>query len=552
MLQHLSISNYALISYLEVDFSEGLSIITGETGAGKSIIIGAFSLILGQRADTGVLLDKTKKCIIEGSFNIKGFGWKDFFESNELDYDDQVILRREINQQGKSRAFINDSPVNLNLLKELGDKLVDIHSQHKTLSLNDSSFQLAVVDDYMQQAALLQEYRKEYSRFKNLNAELNSLVETEQKAKADKDYFQFQFDELEAATLVAGEQGQMENELQVLSHTEEIKTALTKALMALDSGDSNVVSLLNELQSQVSPLASFSPQLQEISKRLQSSYIELKDLSGEIENVSHQITFNPERIEQLTARLDNIYRLQQKHRLQTIEGLIALKDELSEKLFSISSLDDKITKLRKEVNEQFTLITKLASQISANRKKGIPSIEKELKVLLAALGIPNGEIQINQSVKEIAADGTDNIRFLFSANKGSQAKDLSKVASGGELSRLMLSIKSLISQKNLLPTIIFDEIDMGVSGEVAAKVGTILNKMSMSMQVIAITHLPQIAGKGKTHYFVYKEIKGNTTESFIKKLSEKERITEIAKMLSGETLSKSAVETAKELLERKN
>jgi len=532
-----------------MDFDSGLSIITGETGAGKSIIIGALSLILGQRADTDVLFDKSKKCIIEGIFNITDFGWNSFFENNSLDYDNHVILRREINQHGKSRAFINDSPVTLNLLKEIGDKLVDIHSQHKTLTLNDSDFQLSVVDSYIQHHDLIDSYRKGFTQYKKLSAELKEQIELENKSKADLDYFQFQFDELESLNLVDDEQEKIEAELKMLTHAEEIKSALGKATYTLSTGNTTVISVIANLQLQLASLASYSENLKEISERLNGSYIELKDIAGEIEQAEQGVLVDPNRVEFLTLRLNDIYRLQQKHRVTSIQELQSFKQELSDKLFSISSLEDNINTLKKAIATHEEELKKQAEQLTKNRQKAIPSIEKELITLLKQLGMPDNRVKINCTQQnDFAKSGVDTIQFLFNANKGADLKELSKVASGGELSRLMLSIKSLISQKNLLPTIILDEIDMGVSGEVALKVGTIMKKMSATMQVIAITHLPQIARSGNHHYFVYKDSEGTSTKSHIRQLSEDERITEIAKMMSGDSYTEAAIETAKELL----
>ncbi len=549
MLKHLSIQNYALIDKVEIDFSNGLTIITGETGAGKSILLGALGLIAGNRADTQSLQDKTKKCIVEATFNIKEYSLKDFFGANELDYEPTTNIRREINPEGKSRAFVNDTPVTLNQLKELAEKLIDIHSQHQTLTLNGSEFQLSVVDAYAQHTDSLTEYAKNYKLFKSLEKILNELLSRESQAKKELDYFQFQFNELEEANLKAGEQTVVEQELETLNNAEEIKLNLSKTANGLNGGEQNILSSLNEIKLILATFAKFKPEINELSTRLNSAYIELKDIGNELDNLEQDIIYNPIRIEELTNRLDIIYRLQQKHQVKVIEDLIAIKDDLSNKLLEFSSLENEIKKTKKELDTVQKSLMTLAKKIAANRKKVIPKIEKEIASLLSSLSMPNAQLKVDHIETEILTmKGIDKVNFLFSANKGSDFKELNKVASGGELSRLMLSIKSLIAQLTALPTIIFDEIDTGVSGDVADKVGSIMNLMTKSMQVITITHLPQIASKGQSHLFVYKEDKNNKTFSNIKKLSADERIQEIAKMLSTGTPTVSAIKNAKELL----
>jgi DNA repair protein RecN (Recombination protein N) len=549
MLSHLSISNYALIDELDISFSEGFTIITGETGAGKSILLGALSLILGQRADTQVLLDKKKKCVVEGTFNIKGYGLQNFFADNELDYEDHTVIRREINQNGKSRAFINDTPVNLDLLNELGENLVDIHSQHKTLTLQSSKFQLAFVDAYVQHDELLNSFGKEFTNYNKLKTELSGLLEKEKQSKSDQDYFQFQYDELNAAGLKEGEQESLEKELEFLNHSEEIKTNLTKASSSLTSGDYNLTSGFKEVENILRKMAALHPGLDEIAKRIESCNIELKDIATEIESIEQKIIYSPERINEINERLDIIYHLQQKHRVNTIKELIEIKDNISDKLSSITTLDIQIEKHKKQISVTENNLTAISEKLTKNRKKAIPLIEKGVMDVLKKLAMPNAEFNVSHSLlTEYNSYGKDKISFLFNANKGGELKELSKVASGGELSRLMLSIKSLISVKKLLPTIIFDEIDQGVSGDIADKVGSILKNISATMQVITITHLPQIAGKGTHHCMVYKETGQHTTFTKIKTLSEKERVTEIAKMLSGNDLTKAALENARSLL----
>jgi DNA repair protein RecN (Recombination protein N) len=549
MLKHLSVQNYALIDKLDTELTDGLTIITGETGAGKSILLGALGLITGSRADTQSLQDKTKKCIIEASFNIKGYSLKDFFKDHELDYEAMTTIRREINPEGKSRAFINDTPVTLNQLKDLGERLVDIHSQHQTLSLNGTDFQLSVVDAFAKHEALLDEYKNDFKAFKSLEKQLQELIEKEAQARKDLDYFQFQFNELEDAGLKADEQAFMEQELETLNNAEEIKSTLSKAASGLNGGESNLLSSLNEIRTLLNSMAKFKPEIAELSARVNSSYIELKDIANEIESIEQEVVYDPKQIELLNDKLDAIYKLQQKHQVKTIEELIRIKDEISNKLLDFSSLESEIEKTKAALDKMNKTLSAKAKTISENRKKVIPKIEKEIASLLSALSMPNAQLQINQLLSDtFTSNGTDKINFLFSANKGSDLKELNKVASGGELSRLMLSIKSLVAQLTALPTIIFDEIDTGVSGDVADKVGSIMNTMANKMQVITITHLPQIASKGQSHLFVYKEDKNNKTYSNIRKLSAEERVQEVAKMLSTGNPTAAAISNAKELL----
>jgi len=551
MLKQLSVQNYALIDHLEIDFSDGLTIITGETGAGKSVLLGALSLLLGQRADIQALNDKSKKCITEGIFSIKNYSLKDFFYTNELDYEAETTIRREISAEGKSRAFINDTPVNLNVLKELGEKLIDIHSQHETLTLNDSEFQLSVVDAYAQNAKLLGEYQSDYKKYKQIENTLNELIHKETQSKKDLDYYQFQFNELEEANLSSDDQIKLEQELETLTNAEEIKSNLSKAYNAFDGGENNILVSINAVKSIISSIAKYNPAIDEINNRLNSSYIEIKDIAVELENIENEITHDANRIEELNARLDNIYRLQHKHQVKTIDELLKIKDDLSNKLNDISSLEEQITLLNAELTKLKKELLQKAGQLSKNREGVIPKIEKEIKNLLSSLGMPNARLQIiNEKTdnNNFNSTGVDKINFLFSANKGSELKKLNKVASGGELSRLMLSLKSLIAKLTALPSVIFDEIDTGVSGDIADKVGSIMQKMSDSMQVITITHLPQIASKGTTHLFVYKEEKNNKTFTRIKKLNKEERVQEIAKMLSTDNPTSAAIKNAKELL----
>ncbi|MCX6294784.1 MAG: DNA repair protein RecN, partial [Bacteroidetes bacterium] len=506
-------------------------------------------LIAGSRADTQALQDKMKKCVVEAVFDIKDHSLKDFFEFHELDYENTTSIRREINSDGKSRAFINDTPVTLNQLKELAEYLIDIHSQHQTLTLNGSAFQLSVVDSFAGHELLLQEYSEGFKKYKKLEKQLSNLIEKESQAKKDLDYFQFQFNELDDANLQADQQLAMELELEVLNNSEEIKSNLSKAAGGLSGGEHNLLSSLNEIKVILASMAKFKPEINELSIRLSSSYIELKDITAELESLEHDILYNPKRIEDLNLKLDAVYRLLLKHQVKSIEELIRIKDDLSNKLLDFSSLEAEIEKVNKELKALLDILMVLAKKISGNRKRSIPKIEKEIASLLSSLSMPNAQLKVeNQESEILTANGLDKVIFLFSANKGSDFKELNKVASGGELSRLMLSIKSLIAQLTALPTIIFDEIDTGVSGDVADKVGSIMNQMAKGMQVITITHLPQIASKGQAHLFVYKEDKHNKTFSNIRKLAQDERIQEIAKMLSTGTPTKAAINNAKELL----
>jgi DNA repair protein RecN (Recombination protein N) len=549
MLTHLSVQNYALIDTLEVDFSKGLTIITGETGAGKSILLGALGLVAGNRADVQALNDKTKKCVIEASFNLKEYRLQDFFSTNEIDYETVTLIRREINPEGKSRAFINDTPVTLNLLKELAEQLIDIHSQHQTFTINGSEFQLSVIDAYCKHHELLNHYHRNYITYKSLKKLLAELTDKELQAKKDADYFQFQFNELEDAHLTSNNQSELELELQALNNAEAIKLNLSKAAYGLTGGEQNLLSSLNEIKLSLASIAKYKPEIDELSERITSSYLELKDACHEIESLEQEIIYDSSRIEEITSRLDTLYRLQQKHQVNDVSGLIELKNELSNKLLEFSSLETEIEKAKNELSIVEKELLATAKKISANRKNAIPKIEKDTAALLASLSMPNAQLKIEQTSTDILKNnGLDTINFLFTANKGSDFKEIQKVASGGELSRLMLSIKSLIAQLTALPTIIFDEIDTGVSGEVADKVGIIMNEISKNIQVIAITHLPQIASKGATHLLVYKEDKNNKTYSNIKKLSDEERIYEIAKMLSTGAPSPTAIRNAEELL----
>lgn len=549
MLKNLSVTNYALIDSLEIEFSKGLNIITGETGAGKSVLLGALSMILGQRSDTSVLSDKSKKCIIEGSFDISDYGYESFFAENELDFEPIIMVRREISPNGKSRAFINDTPVNLDLLKEFGEKIVDIHSQHNTLTLQDSNFQLDFVDAFIQHKPLIENYQKTLKIFSQTKTDLEILVNAEEKAKTDLDYFKFQFDELESAWLSENEQPELETERDILTHAGEISSYISQAVNALDNGDQPVISVLKEIENSLQKASKYFPAIEEIKQRLSSSLIELKDISAELENTASGMNTNPQRLEEIENRLDAIYHLQQKHRVQTVGELIALKNSFEEKIANVSTLDTKISEKRNVLNRLHSELSEYAGKLSLNRQKAKEKIEKGIKDVLKKLAMPDSKIEVRiDPLESFGVKGKDKINFLFNANKGGEVKPIAKVASGGELSRLMLAIKSLITQKNLLPTIIFDEIDSGVSGDIAAKVGEIMKSMTDNMQVVVITHLPQIAGIGESHFLVYKEISKTSTFTRIKKLTNEERIYEIARMLSGDKVSEEALGNARVLI----
>ncbi len=549
MLSHLSIQNYALIRHLEIDFKDGLTVITGETGAGKSILLGALNLILGNRADTQVLFDKSRKCIVEGVFHIGNYNLQTFFGENDLDYEDHSTIRREIGINGKSRAFINDTPVTITVLKELGEKLIDIHSQNNTVTLSDTSFQIAVVDSYSGISEIVKDYKIRFLLYYHLKNELDQLIEAEIKSKSEQDYFQFLVNELEASNLKPSEQPELEQERDILNHAEDIKSALYSAIEILNGSDSNVLDRISAVRNSLNQISKYREDIKTIGDRIDSSYIELNDIVNEIRKVESVINYDPDRIRLINERLDLIYQLQNKHRVQTVEDLLNIKSEFSKKLSDIASLQHQIEAVQKEVHSMELEITEKANAISEKRQGVFQPINSEIESSLVHLGMPYARFQIlHKLMDNPGKDGIDTIKFLFNANRGGDLQEIAKVASGGEFSRLMLAIKSLISQRNLLPTVIFDEIDMGVSGAVADMVGNILVKLSSSMQVLAITHLPQIAGKGDSHYFVYKVVEDESTKTEIQLLQNDERVLEIAKMLSGQEITPSSVESAKHLL----
>lgn len=551
MLKRLVIKNYALIDNLDISFSDELNIMTGETGAGKSIILGALSLILGQRAESKYFFNQQQKCIIEGSFLINEFHLDDFFKENDLDYDRETVLRREISSDGKSRAFINDTPVNLSTLKYLGEKLIDVHSQHATLEINDESFQLLVIDTIANNGDLLKKYKETYKSYRQAESKLKELISKSELSKTELDYLQFQFDELQKAALTAGEQEELEQEQDTLTHAEEIKRNLLGCIAALNENEPSAVIMLKEALLQLNSAEKYNPEIRELSERLNSCLIEVKDILSEVGHIEQNSMINEARLEEVNTRLDLIYSLQKKHRVSTDSELIAVREDISEKLNHILFADEDIEKLKEQNTKLLKELSGLADELSKSRAQSIPKVESSVSEILKEIGMPNAILSIqNDLLPEARFDisGKDQIKFLFSANKGQAPQPMNKVASGGELSRLMLSIKSLIAMHTALPTIIFDEIDTGISGEIALKVGNIMEKLSRNMQVIAITHLPQIACKGDSHYIVYKEEKADITYSNIKKLEQEDRIMELAKMLSGNNPGESAIQNARELL----
>ncbi|MFA6248636.1 MAG: DNA repair protein RecN [Mucilaginibacter sp.] len=549
MLQKLTIQNYALIDNLEINFDKGLNILTGETGAGKSIILGALSLILGQRAESRYFFNQQKKCVIEGSFKIADFHLKNFFEDNDLDYEGETVLRREISADGKSRAFVNDTPVNLTQIKNLGEKLIDIHSQHATREINDPDFQLLVVDGVAGHHELLGSYQTKYRAYKKSLKQLDELITQNDKAKADLDYYQFQFDELEKAGIAADEQEGLEKELATLTNAEEIKRNLLGAHYLMHEGETSAIIQLREAGQQLSTIEQYNPGVEELHGRLKSTLIELKDIAAELENIEQRTFTNEARAEEMNTRLSMLYNLQKKHRVNSNAELLAIQEDLSDKIQQAVFGDEAVEKLQKQISADKDELTGIANELSANRSKAIPVIRQKVLANLTEMSMSNSALEIEQApLADLGATGIDTIRFMFSANKGHALADMSKVASGGELSRLMLSIKSIIAEYTALPTIIFDEIDTGVSGEVANKVGQVMERLSSNLQVITITHLPQIAGKGQSHYFVYKDDAESVTKTRIKKLNIEERMQEIAKMLSGDNPGESALQNARELL----
>lgn len=549
MLQKLSIRNYALIDSLDIEFERGLNIITGETGAGKSIILGALSLILGQRAESRYFFNQEKKCIIEGTFALQDETLKSFFDENDLDFLQENLVRREISIDGKSRSFINDTPVNLTILKQIGEKLIDIHSQQATQELNDPAFQLLMVDALANHKPLLADYRNGYKKLRQLTSNLNHLISEANEAKSKQDYEQFQFDELSQANLKAGEQEELEQVLEKLSHVEAIKKGLLSASEMLDGTELSTLQLLKESASQLQNIEKFDPSIASLAERLRSATIEIKDVTDEINSLGENTVYHPDQLEITTKRLDVFYTLQQKHRVVNNQALLEIQAQLEQNLDQLLSFDENIERLKKEIDKLKSQLSAQAKELSANRKVAIKIVEAKTASTLKQVGMQNAALKIEQApLTELGKDGLDNINLLFSANAGQLLAPVNKVASGGELSRLMLAIKALLAQHTSLQTIIFDEIDTGISGETALKVGEVIAQLGQNMQVISITHLPQIAAKGRSHFFVHKTEEKDKTTTGIKKLTDSERVNIIAEMLSGKNPGASALQNARELL----
>ena len=550
MLKSLFIQNFVLIDSLDICFNPGFSVITGETGAGKSIILGALSLVLGQRADGKSIKQGADKCVIEAVFDVSKYQLEPFFLGNDLEYDpESCILRRELYASGKSRAFVNDSPVPLAILKELGTKLIDIHSQHQNLLLGDNRFQLRVVDVMAENEILLILYKKEYTRYQGLRKALSALKERAAQSKQEEDYIRFQLDQLEEANLQLNEQEELEQEQETLSHAEEIKSSLYRVSSCLDGEEQGVVSLLKESLSSMDALERYFPRAKEIAERLRSAYIDLNDLASEMEGMIEDVEFNPDRLAWVNERLDTLYALQQKHRVSSVDDLIALRDQFRAQLTDIESFDEQIAALEKQVQDAYKELLQQAAVLSEQRKVAAVAFAQQLVQMVAPLGMPHTRFQVEVVPrKEPESDGMDEIRFLFSANKSMALQPVAQTASGGEISRLMLCIKAMIAGFTALPTIIFDEVDTGVSGDIADKMGHIMQDLGSKMQVFAITHLPQIAAQGEAHYFVYKEDVKDRTLTRIRPLDKEERIREVARMLSGSALTEASLANAKDLL----
>ena len=550
MLKSLLIKNYILIDDIKIDFNNGLSIITGETGAGKSIIIGAISLITGQRADSNVIKDINNKCVVEGYFNIEDYSLKNFFDENDLDYSDELIIRREILENGKSRIFINDTPAKLSDLKTLGDMLIDIHSQHKTLTINKPYFQLSIIDSCIKNKKILSEYKFAYNNYIKSKKELDNLILIEKESIKELDYMKFQFDELEKANLLKDDFNELEKECNALENSEEIKSALINTENILNGNDSiNILSFINDIKNQLDKVSVYSDNIKEIATRINSVNIELKDIYNEISGLQDKFEFSPAQLEYIQSRLNLIYNLEKKHNVNTVQELIKIKDDLDLKISNITSLEENIKKFEEALSKETILLEKLAKELTKERESVFGKLEKDIVEKLKKVGMPDSSFVIKNTISDdFNINGKDSIKFLFSSNKGIAVDEISKVASGGEMSRLMLVIKSVINEIEVSPIIIFDEIDNGVSGDIADKVGTIIKEMSNKMQIIAITHLPQIAAKADEHFSVYKSSKNNITSSVIKSLNNEEKITEIAKMLSGEKITEEALNNAKVLL----
>jgi DNA repair protein RecN (Recombination protein N) len=549
LLASISIKNYALINELHIDFSSGLSIITGETGAGKSILLGALGLVLGNRADSSTLKNTTRKCIVEAILSVEKYNLQDFFETEDIDYEINTIIRREILPSGKSRAFVNDTPVTLSVLTALRSKLIDIHSQHQTLQVSDQQFQFQLLDAFANNESKLASYQRGLTQYTSEKKKLEEILQAQREANLQYDYNAHLYNELLEANLVEDEQEALEEKLEKINNVEEIKQNLSEALQLTTDDTIGIQNLLYSLENKLTKIAPYSKEYQELSERISSVKIELDDIVSELESANEQVDFNPLEATQLNDRLQLIYNLQKKHYVNSISALLLILEELSTKVSTVENAEQRLLDQETIVTEIANKLDTIALKISEARKRIIPTVSKQLEAILDNLGMSHARFQIQNNITEqYYKNGKDVLSFLFSANKGGQFGELKKVASGGELSRIMLAIKKVMSENSQLPTIIFDEIDSGVSGEISNKMAHIMSQMSQQMQVITITHLPQIAAKGNQHYKVYKEELNNTTTTSLKQLSEDERIVEIAEMLSGKNISDSALTHARELL----
>ena len=551
MLTALSIKNYALIDDLKVDFPEGFIIITGETGSGKSIMLDALSLILGKRADMSALRNKEEKCIIEAEFSLQNYEFQPLFQELDIDYDPQTIIRREILPSGKSRAFVNDVPATLEVLSRLGQVLVDIHSQHQTLALSDTSFQFAIIDAIANNKSLLTEYVQLHQLLKKEQKKLEELIEFQKNAKKEYDYNLHQLKELKSATLEEGILEELEESYEEASNIEDIKENVSESLYLLNDENIGILNNLRELKRSFSSLTEYKQLYRDLYERIESAFLELEDLASEISDIDESIEADPDNLEQISKQLNKIYSLQKKHSVATVEELIAIQQELEEAVSKTESVDIDLNKQKKIVEEQHTAILKKANQLHKAREKVIPALDKKLTNFMHELGMPNGRFSITLTATDtFFANGNDELSFLFSANKGGDFGQLKKVASGGELSRIMLAVKAIMAEHTALPTIMFDEIDTGVSGEISQKMGDIMKQMSQNRQVFAITHLPQIAAKGAYHFKVFKEDSKGKTTTHLKLLTEEERIIELSEMLEGKNSGASARNHAIELLRK--